>query len=110
MQDLELDELIPRLGHKVGGGDAHISGGQRQRVALARALLRQPQVLLVDEPSSGLDEESEQGMIRVLRRCAHSAIVLTAAHRPLMIAASDVVISLDDEPDGASRSNRGQAG
>src|SRR5438034_11149862 len=84
-----MREMIPgilsRVGYPAGGkheGMEHLSRGMQQKVALARALLTSPVLLLLDEPTTGLDPRSKlevQDFIREVRR-THDATILLCTH------------------------------
>ena len=79
-----------------GGG---LSAGQRQRVALARAFLRpraETPLLLLDEPTAGLDPDSERKVLAALERLADERTVLLVAHREASLRLADRVITLPD--------------
>ena len=73
-----------------------LSGGQRQRIALARALVRRTPILLLDEPTTGLDPSTQAEIITVLRRelLRDQTTVLIASHDPRLIQAADEIVVL----------------
>ena len=78
----------------VGEHGAGLSGGQRQRLALARALARNPRILLLDEVSSALDAEAEQGLRQRLERIRQGRTVLMICHRLDFARLADRVLVL----------------
>ncbi|RTL33802.1 MAG: type I secretion system permease/ATPase [Burkholderiales bacterium] len=72
-----------------------LSGGQRQLVALARALVTRPQILLMDEPTSSMDAQSEMAFLRQLRDAAGSATLVVVTHRPAVLELVQRIVVVD---------------
>jgi ATP-binding cassette subfamily C protein LapB len=83
-----LDEVILE-------GGATLSGGQRQALLLARTLLCDPQILLLDEPTSSFDDGSEQRVIQSMKNWLGSRTLVIATHRMQVLALVDRIIVLD---------------
>jgi ATP-binding cassette subfamily B protein/subfamily B ATP-binding cassette protein MsbA len=76
----------------VGPGGNRLSGGQRQRIALARAILRNPQILILDEATSQVDLASEQLIHDVLREFVRGRTTLIITHRTSTLALADRIV------------------
>lgn len=72
-----------------------LSGGQRQRISIARMFLRQPKILIMDEPSSALDNESEQLIQQALKRLTSGRTTFIIAHRLSTIRNADRIVVID---------------
>lgn len=79
----------------VGESGGLLSGGQRQLVALARSLVTRPQILLMDEPTSSMDAQSEMAFLRQLRDAAGSCTLVVVTHRPAVLELVSRVIVAD---------------
>jgi len=73
-----------------------LSGGQRQRIAIARAVIRNSPVLILDEPSSGLDSASEKLVFEALDRLMRGKTSIVIAHRLSTIRRADVIFVIRD--------------
>ncbi len=78
----------------LGEGGVGVSGGEAQRICLARALIRQPDLLLLDEATNALDAESERHVQAALERLKQDCAVVVIAHRAATIENADRVIEL----------------
>jgi ATP-binding cassette, subfamily B, bacterial len=92
------DEFIERLPEgydtPVGERGVTLSGGQRQRIAIARALLMDTPILILDEPTSAIDRDSEAVIMQALRRLIHGRTVIIISHRESATALAERVVVL----------------
>uniref|UniRef100_A0A7J3Z5I9 ABC transporter ATP-binding protein n=1 Tax=Ignisphaera aggregans TaxID=334771 RepID=A0A7J3Z5I9_9CREN len=95
----KIDSFVESLPDKyntvVGERGLTLSGGQRQRIAIARALVRNPKILLLDDPTSNLDAETEKELLRDLTEISKGRTIIIATQRPTVAAIADRVVVLD---------------
>ncbi|MCK4594932.1 ABC transporter ATP-binding protein, partial [bacterium] len=96
----QVDDVVKRLPDgiesEVGERGGQLSGGEGQRLAIARALLRDPQILALDEPTANLDSESEDRINAALTRALPGRTVLVVAHRLSTVRNADRIIFIED--------------
>jgi ABC-type multidrug transport system fused ATPase/permease subunit len=73
-----------------------LSGGQKQRISIARAFLANPSILLLDEPTSSVEPDSEAAIIAALDRLMTDRTTVITSHRPALIGQADVVYVIRD--------------
>ncbi len=79
----------------VGEGGGLLSGGQRQLVALARCLVTRPQILLMDEPTSSMDAQSEVAFLRQLKEACGECTLVMVTHRPAVLELVNRIVVVD---------------
>lgn len=93
-------EFIEKLSEKyktiVGERGYRLSGGEKQRLVLARALIRNPQILILDEATSSLDSRSEHLIKRALRLIQKDKTLLIVAHRLSTIMHADIILVMEE--------------
>lgn len=94
-----MEEFIESLPLKyetnIGDSGTSLSGGQRQRLCIARTLLRNPQILLMDEATAAMDTENERKVSLAINNAMQNRTVISIAHRLSTIVKSDKIIVLD---------------
>jgi len=93
--DFIAGKLSERYQTLCGSGGNRLSGGQRQRLALARAILRDPEILILDEATSQIDVESERLIHEVLDRFVKNRTVFMITHRPSTLELADRIVVMD---------------
>src|SRR5205814_3019672 len=90
-------ENLPRgYDTKVGERGVRLSGGQKQRISIARAFLANPSVLLLDEPTSSVEPDSEAAIVAALDRLMQNRTTVLTSHRPSLINQADWVYVIED--------------
>ena len=97
----QLDEFVENLPEKletyVGEDGVLLSGGQIQRIGLARALYFDPSLIIIDEGTSGLDENTQNKLINSLKNFTNNISVLIVTHRNEILKFCDQVYKLENK-------------
>jgi ATP-binding cassette subfamily B protein len=91
-----IDKMPAGYDTLVGERGVTLSGGQRQRIAIARAVIRDTPIVILDEPTTGLDAESEKLVFEALDRMMEHKTAIVIAHRLSTIQKADVILVLRD--------------
>jgi ABC-type multidrug transport system fused ATPase/permease subunit len=84
------------LDHRIEENGEGLSAGEKQKLSIARALLRRPRLLILDEPTANIDDESERDITECLSRLKARCTVVIVSHRPGALRNADRTLSLDD--------------
>jgi ABC-type multidrug transport system fused ATPase/permease subunit len=99
-REAEADEFIRQMPQgydtPIGERGVTLSGGQRQRLALARAFLKNSPILILDEPTTALDAETEAAVLRSLDRLRQGRTVFVVAHRLSTVRQADLLLVMYD--------------
>lgn len=85
-----------KLDTEIGQFGAKLSGGQKQRIAIARALLCQPQILILDEATSSIDNEGEQKILSQIKLFMKDKLIISIAHRISSLNYADQIIVIEN--------------
>jgi ABC-type multidrug transport system fused ATPase/permease subunit len=89
-----IQQLPKGLDTLVGDRGTNLSGGERQRIALARALIRKPQLLILDEATSAVDDKSENLIKEALGQLSGKMTIIIVAHRSSLVELANFQIKL----------------
>lgn len=98
LQQVGLEKLLENEGLNawLGEGGRQLSGGEQRRIALARALLHNAPLVLLDEPTEGLDAETEKRILQLLRQHCADKTLIVITHRLYGLESMDRICILDD--------------
>ncbi len=96
-QAAEFIERLPQgYDSPVERGGANFSGGQKQRLTIARAMVREPEILILDDASSALDYATDAALRRAVRQASRAMTVFTVSQRVSAVKQADLILVMDD--------------
>ena len=95
LHEFVVDELPLKYKTIIGEDGVRLSGGQRQRIGIARALYHSPQVLILDEATSSLDNETEKAVMSAVNNLSNDITIVLIAHRLNTVKNCDIIFKLD---------------
>ena len=104
MKDACVDEFFPRLqgglNYELGVNGGNVSGGQKQRICIARALLKKPKILILDDSTSALDNNTEKRLMKNLSSMRHMTTIIITQRLNSLILADRVMVLSDGQISG----------
>ena len=83
-----IDSLEDKEKSLIGERGAKLSGGQQQRLGIARALYKKPDILILDEATNALDEESEKEILKIILNLAKKTTIILVSHKDSVLQIS----------------------
>ena len=100
IKSFALDEMVNSLpeglDYVLGDNSNTISVGERQRLCIIRELMKEPDILIMDECTSSLDPETERKVFHILKKLSNNMVIIQVAHRPSALSYSDIVFVLEN--------------
>ncbi len=100
--DEDLRSMPEGVKTQVGSGGIRLSGGQQSRIALARALYRRTPLMILDDPFSAVDMQTEAAILKNLRRRYADSIILLISHRLALFPQTDRILVLHGDRKGTT--------
>ena len=91
-----INSLPQKFNEKVGEAGAKLSGGQIKRIGIARTLYRDTEIIILDEPTNELDEDTELKIIKSLNSLKNRKTIVIISHNPEIISLCDQIIDFDN--------------
>ena len=97
LKDVGLEKLLENdgLDSWLGDGGRQLSGGEKRRVGIARAILHDAPILLLDEPTEGLDKQTEQSIMALFEKHFEGKTVIFITHRLIGLEAMDSIVLIE---------------